>query len=54
MAIVITGNDLKIEDIYKVAYGKEKVELHSDALIKMTNCRTFIEQQIRKILLVWE
>jgi histidine ammonia-lyase len=48
MAIVITGNDLKIEDVYKVAYGKEKVELHSDALIKMTNCRTFIEQKIEE------
>jgi len=48
MAIVITGNDLKIEDVYKVAYGKEKVELHSDALTKMTNCRTFIEQKIEE------
>ena len=48
MAIVITGNDLKIEDVYKVAYGKEKVELHSDALKRIVTCRTFIEQKIEE------
>ncbi len=48
MAVVITGNDLKIEDVYNVAYGKEKVELHPDALKRITTCRAFIEQKIEE------
>jgi len=46
MAIKITGKDLKIEDVYKVAYGKEKVELHPDALTRIKKCRAFIEKKI--------
>jgi len=48
MAVVITGNDLKIEDVYNVAYGLEKVELHTDALERIKKCRTFIEQKIEE------
>ena len=46
MAVIITGNDLTIEDVYNVAYGKEKVELHPDALERIKTCRTFIEKKI--------
>ncbi len=48
MSVVITGNDLKIEDVYNVAYGKEKVELHPEALERIVTCRTFIEQKIEE------
>lgn len=48
MAIVITGNDLKIEDVYNVAHGREKVELHPNALKRITTCRTFIETKIEE------
>ncbi len=48
MAVVVTGNDLKIEDVYNVAYGKEKVELHPDALKRITTCRAFIEKKIEE------
>ena len=48
MAVVITGNDLRIEDVYNIAHGKEKVELHPDALKRITICRAFIEQKIEK------
>ncbi|MCD4817692.1 MAG: aromatic amino acid ammonia-lyase [Candidatus Cloacimonetes bacterium] len=48
MAVVITGNDLKIEDVYNVAYGKELVELHPDAFERIKKCRTFIEQKIEE------
>ncbi len=46
MAIVVTGKNLKIEDVYKVAYGLEKVELHADAVERLKNCRAFIEKRI--------
>jgi len=46
MAIKITGNDLKIEDVYHVACEHEKVELHPDALERMRICRRFLEKKI--------
>ena len=46
MAVIITGNDLKIEDVYNVAHRFEKVELHSDALKRIKQCRSFIESKI--------
>ena len=46
MAIVVTGKNLKIEDVYKVAYGLEKVELHPDAVERIKKCRAFIEKRI--------
>jgi histidine ammonia-lyase len=46
MAIVVTGKNLKIEDVYKVAYGLETVELHADAVERLKNCRAFIEKRI--------
>ncbi|MBT4574943.1 MAG: aromatic amino acid lyase [Candidatus Cloacimonetes bacterium] len=48
MAVVVTGSDLRIEDVYNVAHGKEKVELHPDALKRIVTCRTFIEQKIEE------
>ena len=48
MSITITGNKLTIEDVYNVAYGKEKVELHPDALDRIKNCRSFINKKIEQ------
>ena len=48
MSVVITGNDLRIEDVYNVAHRKEKVELHPDALKRIITCRTFIERKIEE------
>ena len=48
MAVVLTGNDLTIEQVYKVAYGLEKVELHPDALQRIKTCRAFIEDKIEE------
>ncbi len=46
MSVIITGKDLKIEDVYKVAFGLEKAELHPEAIEKIKKCRTFIEKKI--------
>jgi histidine ammonia-lyase len=46
MAVVITGKNLKIEDVYRVAVLNEKVELHPDALERIKKCRAFIEKKI--------
>jgi len=46
MAVIITGKNLKIEDVYNVAVRNEKVELHSEALARIKKCRAFIEKKI--------
>ncbi|HPR17021.1 MAG TPA: aromatic amino acid ammonia-lyase [Candidatus Cloacimonadota bacterium] len=48
MAVVITGKDLKIEDVYNVAVNHEKVELHPAALERLEVCRSFIERKIEE------
>ncbi len=48
MAVIITGKNLKIEDVYNVAVRNEKVELHSDALARIKKCRAFIEKKIEE------
>jgi histidine ammonia-lyase len=48
MSVIITGSGLKIEDVYKVAVCGEKVELHTDAIKRINNCRNFIEKKIEQ------
>lgn len=46
MSIVITGNDLTIDDVVRVARFGEKIELHSDALERMAACREMLERKL--------
>lgn len=46
MSIIVTGKNLKIEDVYNVAVRNEKVELHPDALARIKKCRVFLEKRI--------
>ncbi|MFZ5516866.1 MAG: HAL/PAL/TAL family ammonia-lyase [Candidatus Zhuqueibacterota bacterium] len=48
MAISVTGKDLTIEHVYRVAVGMEKVELHPAALERIRTCRGFIERKIEE------
>ncbi|RLC49499.1 MAG: phenylalanine ammonia-lyase [Candidatus Cloacimonadota bacterium] len=48
MSVIITGNDLTIEDVYNVAVRNEKVELHPDAVARIKKCRAFIEKKIEE------
>ena len=45
--IVITGNNLTIEAVVKIARGNEKVELHADALDRIKICRAMLERKIQ-------
>ncbi|MBN2787223.1 MAG: aromatic amino acid lyase [Paludibacteraceae bacterium] len=47
MAIIITGNDLTVEKVVKVARFNEKVELHPDALERIKVCRAMLEKKIQ-------
>ena len=43
---VITGFDLKIEDVINVARHGRKVELHPDARKRINECRAMLEKKI--------
>ncbi len=47
MSITITGNDLTIEDVVKVARDNEKVQLHPDAVKRIEKCRAMLEEKIQ-------
>ncbi|MCX7862254.1 MAG: aromatic amino acid ammonia-lyase [Bacteroidales bacterium] len=46
MAIIISGKNLTIEDLVKVARYGEKVELHPDSIEKIKKCRAMLEKKI--------
>jgi histidine ammonia-lyase len=46
MTIVLDGTDLTIEKLVRIARLGEKVELHPDALARMTACRSMLEEKI--------
>ncbi|MCE7735506.1 MAG: aromatic amino acid lyase [Candidatus Heimdallarchaeota archaeon] len=46
MTIVITGNDLTIEQVVRVARENEPIELHSDAVNNINKCRAMLERKI--------
>jgi histidine ammonia-lyase len=47
MTIIITGSDLTIEKLVKVARFNEKVELHPMALKSIKKCRKMLEDKIK-------
>jgi histidine ammonia-lyase len=46
MTVVITGQNLTIENLVKVARHHEKVELHPDAAKRINACRAMLEKKI--------
>ncbi len=46
MAVVLTGSDLTIEKLVRVARDNEKVELHPDAVERIKVCRGMLEKKI--------
>ncbi len=47
MSVIIDGN-LTIEQLVSVAKGKEKVELHPEAVRRINRCRALLEEKIKK------
>ena len=46
MTYIVTGANLKIEDVVNVARNGQKVELHPDALDRIKVCRAMLEKKI--------
>jgi len=47
MTLIITGSNLTIEDVVRVARHNEKVELHPDAVRRIHKCRAMLENKIQ-------
>jgi histidine ammonia-lyase len=47
MALIITGSNLTIEDVVRVARHNEKVELHPGAVGRINKCRAMLETKIQ-------
>ncbi|MFO7889242.1 MAG: aromatic amino acid ammonia-lyase [bacterium] len=47
MTVTITGNDLTIDEVVKVARDHEKVQLHPDAVKRIKNCRAMLKEKIQ-------
>ena len=46
MTLIITGTNLKIEDVVKVARSNEKVELDTDAINRIKKCRLMLDRKV--------
>lgn len=46
MTLSVTGKNLTIDDVVKVARAGERVELHSDAVERIKRCRVFLEERL--------
>jgi len=46
MAIVLSGSELTVEKLVRIAKHDEKVELHPDALDRIKKCRAMLEKKI--------
>jgi len=46
MTYIVTGSNLKIEDVVNVARHQQKVELHPEALARIKKCRAMLERKI--------
>ncbi|HPR17020.1 MAG TPA: histidine ammonia-lyase [Candidatus Cloacimonadota bacterium] len=53
MPVIITGNDLTLNDVQNVAYNFTKIELHPEAVEKIDRCRDYVEQIIREDRVVY-
>ncbi|UCG69146.1 MAG: histidine ammonia-lyase [Thermoplasmata archaeon] len=46
MTIVLDGHSLTVEDVVKVARGNQKIEIHSEAMDRINECRDLLERKI--------
>ena len=53
MPVIITGNDLTLEELKRVVYNFEKIELHPDSVLKVNRCREYIENIVKENRVVY-
>jgi len=47
VSIMLNGNDLTLDDLSKIVYNREKIELDQDAIKKIIKCRDYVEKIVK-------
>ncbi len=53
MSVILTGNDLTLNELSNIVYDREKVELHPDYIKKIVKCRDYVDKIIEEDRVVY-
>jgi len=53
VSIILNGNDLTLDDLSKIVYNREKIELDQDAIKKIIKCRDYVEKIVKENRVVY-
>ena len=53
MSVILTGNDLTLDDLSRIVYDREEVELHPDSITKIVKCRDYVDKIIEEDRIVY-
>ena len=48
MTVILTGNDLTLNQLSKIVYDRETVELHPESIKKIVKCRDYVDKIIEE------
>jgi len=53
VSVILTGNDLTLNDLSRIVFEKEQVEIHSESLKKIIKCRDYVEKIVEENRVVY-
>ena len=53
MSVILTGNDLTLDDLSKIVYYREMIKLHPDSIKKIVKCRDYVEKIVEENRVVY-
>ena len=53
MTVILTGNDLTLNQLSKIVYDRETVELHPESIKKIVKCRDYVDKIIEENRVVY-
>ena len=53
MSVILTGSDLTLNDLSKIVYDREKIEIHPDSINKIVKCRDYVEKIVEENRVVY-
>jgi len=53
VSVMLTGSDLTLNDLSKIVYDREKIEIHPDSIKKIVKCRDYVEKIVEENRVVY-
>ena len=53
MSVILTGNDLTLDDLSRIVYDREMIKLHPDSIKKIVKCRDYVEKIVEENRVVY-